>query len=143
MSRTLISYTATEYAHLYVRATAGLACGRDDVRIVTTTPGTLDQVDCTPCRRSSAFAHKQATALLAATASHEDGPHAFETRWHGDDNPCDYCGQVSADPIHAVPVPVPFTCADCGTDTADTYVVTGAVDDREGRTEVCLPCHNV
>lgn len=38
---------------------------------------------------------------------------------------------------------IPFACAECGTQTARTYVVTGAVDDKEGRTEVCLPCFEV
>jgi hypothetical protein len=37
--------------------------------------------------------------------------------------------------------PEPFTCAECGTGEAETYVVTGAVDDYEGRTEVCLARH--
>lgn len=34
-----------------------------------------------------------------------------------------------------------FCCAECGTVTADTYVVTGPVHDRDNRTEVRLSCH--
>jgi len=33
-----------------------------------------------------------------------------------------------------------FACAECGTMTATTYVVTGAVGDTDGRTEVCAHC---
>lgn len=44
---------------------------------------------------------------------------------------------VKAEQIH------PFSCAECGSGDAESYVVTGEVDDREGRTEVCLPCHDV
>ena len=37
-----------------------------------------------------------------------------------------------------------FWCAECGTDSADTYVVTaleGAWESPEFITEVCLACH--
>ena len=33
-----------------------------------------------------------------------------------------------------------FACASCGVTTATTYVVTGDVNDKEGRTEVCRDC---
>lgn len=43
-------------------------------------------------------------------------------------------------PRASAPASAPFSCAECGTATAPQYVVSGALDDREGRTEVCVPC---
>jgi hypothetical protein len=64
----------------------------------------------------------------------------------GTDNPlADYWATLALELAEAVKAEqiYPFTCAECGTVDAESYVVTGEVDDREGRTEVCLPCHDV
>ena len=64
-------------------------------------------------------------------------PAVEPTDWHAEGEPAWSTGPLPEPAVEAQP----FFCAECGTHTASTYVVTGAVDDRDGRTEVCLACH--
>ncbi len=85
---------------------------------------------------------EQALATLADGSEISLDP--THERWREIEDLCSERGQtvkfVLTLPEPEQPTP-DFSCAECGTTEAETYVVTGPAQDGEDRTEVCLACH--